>query len=216
MVSQLPSPPLEDPLTSPPRDPTGVPWGERGGSTGDEGSRVWRGLEAHADAVTGPLAHRLRRRRPPSVEDRRHRDRRATQDDARHRMARRSGQTEHVDEFQRAGIGPGGARMMICPMHSNRSGAKRRARCARQSVRQACSFTHRVNEKCSRTLARERAVSAPCRCALPPAPSHQRFVSHRCSLNAVESFAELISIDHRAGQQLQAVPADSACPSRRP
>ena len=38
-------------------------------------------------------------------------------------MARRSSQTEQVDEFQRAGIGPGGARVMICLMHSKRSEA---------------------------------------------------------------------------------------------
>ena len=40
-----------------------------------------------------------RRRRPPQADVRRHRDRRATKDDARHRMARRSSRTERVDDF---------------------------------------------------------------------------------------------------------------------
>ena len=56
-VRQLPSPPLEDPPTSPPHEGRGRSWGERGGTLGARAVRV------SGVAATQPVCHQGRRRR---------------------------------------------------------------------------------------------------------------------------------------------------------
>jgi hypothetical protein len=62
-VSRFPGPPLEDPPTSPPRNSTGAPWGERGGTTGARAAPP-HGRRSVAADVPARLAQRLQRRRP--------------------------------------------------------------------------------------------------------------------------------------------------------
>jgi len=62
-VRRLPGPPLEDPPTSPPRNSTGAPWGERGGTTGARAA-TFHGRRSSAADVPADLAQRLQRSRP--------------------------------------------------------------------------------------------------------------------------------------------------------
>ena len=77
-VSQFPGPPLEDPPTSPPRQSTGAPWGERGGTTGARAATSCGRRSVAAD-VPARLAQRLQRSRPNDHEQRRLCGRRATE-----------------------------------------------------------------------------------------------------------------------------------------
>jgi hypothetical protein len=138
-VSRFPGPPLEDPPTSPPRNSTGAPWGERGGTTGARVAPYQRPAQRRGRCASSPGAAVAAQ---PTGRSRAAAPLRPTCHQAE-RLARRSSRCEHFTApgLQRPGSGLGG-----CP--GWRSGRRRTERSDLQAGHFAkrASLTRSVRE----------------------------------------------------------------------